>query len=107
MSSSPPPITRASSKTAAFAHQAAKASWTSVVIICILGAFGRGVGAPVLIELLSLFLILVGLVFGLVALLGVRKHGAKGILVPAIIGIALNGLLLFIFITNFLAANGR
>jgi hypothetical protein len=32
---------------------------------------------------------------------------AKGILAPAIVGIILNGLLLFIFVTNFMAARAR
>jgi hypothetical protein len=41
---------------------------------------------------------------GIAALFGIRKHGRKGILAPALAGLVLNGLLLFIFITNFVAA---
>jgi hypothetical protein len=49
----------------------------------------------------------VGFLLGFVALFGIRTHGKKRILAPAIVGIMINGLLLFIFITNFLAARAR
>jgi hypothetical protein len=42
--------------------------------------------------------IVLGLVAGIVALFGIRRHGTKGILVPALIGIGLNG--------TFLALSG-
>jgi hypothetical protein len=42
----------------------------------------------------ALLLIAVGLVSGIVALFGVSKHGKKGILVPAIVGIIISGLLI-------------
>jgi hypothetical protein len=95
-----------------FAHQAAKASWASAVIIFGLAAFGGAaqrefVGARVLIELVALFLMVVGLALGVVAWFGIRKHGTRGILAPAVVGIILNGLLLFIFVTNFFAARAR
>lgn len=69
--------------------------------------FSRQIGARVIIELVALLLIVVGLVFGVVALFGMRTHGKSGILAPAIVGIIINGLLLFIFVTNFLAARAR
>ena len=40
----------------------------------------------------ALFL-LIGFAFAVIALFGIRKHGTKGILVPGIIGLILNGLL--------------
>ncbi len=46
----------------------------------------------------------VGLFLGGIALFGIRKHGARGVLAPALAGIAGNGILLFIFVTNFFAA---
>ena len=58
-------------------------------------------------DLVALLLIIVGLVFGIIALFGIGRHGSKGILIPAIVGIIANGLLLFIFITNFLAARAN
>ena len=69
--------------------------------------FGGQVGARVIIELTALFVIIVGLVFGIIALFGISRHGSKGILAPAIVGIIINGLFLFIFVTNFMAARAR
>ena len=90
-----------------FAHQAAKVSWACPIIIFGLSVFGGHVGSPVIIDLIALLFILVGLTFGVVALCGISKHGKKGILVPALIGIIINGFLLFVFVTNFMAARAR
>ena len=87
----------------AFAFQAAKGSWASSVIVFFLLVFSS-LGARIIFEGIALLLILAGLSAGIVALLGIRKHGAKGILAPALVGLVINGLLLFIFINNFLAA---
>jgi hypothetical protein len=102
MSTSLPP-----NQTTAFAHQAAKASWATAIVIFVLVAFGGRVGARVLIEFVALFLMVVGFTLGVTALFGIRKHGMKGILAPAMVGIILNGLLFFIFVTNFLAARAK
>ncbi len=96
----PPPTT-------AIAHQAAKLSWACPIIVFVLVAFGGQVGARVIIELIALLLIIVGLASGVIALFGISRHGPKGILAPAMVGIILNGLLLFIFVTNFRAARAR
>jgi len=106
MNASPPPITTPP-QTTAFAHQAAKGSWASAVIVILLLAFGGRTGARVIIELVALLLIVAGLVLGIVALFGIRKRGAKGILAPALVGIIINGLLLLIFVTNFLAVRAK
>ena len=90
-----------------FAHQAAKGSWSSVIIVFLLVAFGRSVGQKVIVELVALALVLVGLGLGITALLGIRKHGTKGILVTALAGMAANGLLLLIFTTNFVVARAK
>ena len=90
-----------------FSHQAAKLSWVCPIIVFLLMMFGRQAGARVIIELVALLLIVVGFAFGVVALFGIRTHGKSGILAPAIVGIIINGLLLFIFVTNFLAARAR
>ena len=87
-----------------FSRQAAKASWTSVIAILVLGIFGQASGSMIFIDLLSLVFMCTGFSLGAISLLGIRKYGAKGILMPAMVGLILNGLLLFIFITNFLAA---
>lgn len=88
----------------AFAYQAAKASWIAPVLIFLLFAFAHQVAAQLVLELIALALIVAGLCLGIAALFGIRQHGRKGILAPALVGLVLNGLLLFIFITNFIAA---
>src|ERR1051325_7071803 len=85
-------------------HQAAKLSWVCPILVFVLLMFSRQIGARVIIELVSLLLIVVGFAFGVFALFGIRTHGKSGILAPAIIGIIINVLFLFIFVTNFLAA---
>ena len=91
----------------AFARQAARASWIGPIIIFLLFAFAHQVAGQVILELIALVLIVAGIGLGIAALFGIRKHGKKGILAPALVGLILNGLLLFIFITNFLAVRAR
>jgi hypothetical protein len=90
-----------------FSHQAAKLSWVCPILVFVLLMFSRQIGARVIIELVSLLLIVLGFVFGVIALFGIRTHRKSGILAPAIVGMIINGLLLFIFVTNFLAARAR
>jgi len=58
----------------------------------------------VILELIALLLIIAGLVSGVIALLGIHKHGSKDILLPAVAGVVASAFLPFIFIANFLAA---
>src|SRR2546427_492399 len=102
MDTSTPPT-----QTTGFPHQAAKASWASAVIVFLLLMFGGRTGAKVIIEMIALLLLVVGLVLGVIALFGIRKHGTRGILAPALAGILISGLLVFIFVTNFLAARAK
>src|ERR1700744_702258 len=97
----PPP------KPKSFFHQAAKLSWICPLLIFLLLMVGKQLNAPLAIDLIGVFLMVLGLVFGIVALFGISKHGVKGILFQAAVGITINGLLLFIFITNFMAARAR
>jgi uncharacterized membrane protein YsdA (DUF1294 family) len=92
--------TPAAPKTTSFAHLAAMLGWVCPVISLIIFAlliFDRQIVArkiiPIVVEV-ALLLIGVGLIFGIVALFGVFKHGRKGILVPAIVGIIISGLLI-------------
>jgi hypothetical protein len=93
----------ASPQTTAFAHL----SWACPIVAFLLVVFGRQLGVRVIIGPVGLLLIVAGLIFGVVALFGVSKHGTKGILAPAIVGIILNGLLLLIFVANFMTAKAR
>jgi predicted membrane protein len=90
-----------------FTHQAAKASWIAPLVVIALFVFGHQVAARVILELIALVLIVAGICLGIAALFGIRKHGRKGIFAPALAGLILNGLLLFIFITNFVAAKAQ
>jgi hypothetical protein len=89
-----------------FSHQAAKGSWASGVIAIVLLGAGRS-AAPAIVDLGALALIVTGIICVLLALLGIRKHGVRGILAPALLGLAINGFLAFIFVSNFLAARAR
>jgi hypothetical protein len=92
--------TPTSPKTKSFSHRAATLGWVSPVISGIIFALlifeGQIVARkirPFFVQV-ALLLIAVGLVSGIVALFGVSKHGKKGILVPAIVGIVISGLLI-------------
>jgi hypothetical protein len=60
-----------------------------VLVLC---ACGRWIGRAA--DVADLLLMAVGLLLGIVALFGVHKHGKRGTLVLASIGIIANGLLL-------------
>ncbi len=97
-------------KTNSFARQAARASWVSFIIALLLAAMLRGfedsplkpffLMAPPLIWL-------IGVVLGILALFGIPRHGTKGILIPAIVGLVLNGLVLGAIPLAILKAGNR
>lgn len=87
-------------QTSSFSRRAARLGWICPVFSLIVFAlliFDRQIVArkiiPIFVQV-ALLLIAVGLVSGIVALFGVSKHGRKGILVPAIVGIIISGLLI-------------
>lgn len=87
-----------------FALQAARGSFLapflSILAIIFLGRFAHEyrVISDILVFSINVF----GLVLGIGALLGVRKHGARAILPQVLIGFVLSGLLLFLWYTNFI-----
>lgn len=102
MDTQPQPVTKS------FAHQAATLSWICPASIFLLSIASKQAGLPPLVrDLAALVLMLGGFSFGIIALFGISKHGTKGILLPAIVGIIISGFLLFIFVTNFMAARAR
>lgn len=90
--------------TKSFSHLAAKLGWVcpviSVIILTLLINYGKIVARKIIpfFVLLAISLMVVGLIFGIVALFGISKHGTKGILMPAIIGFIINGLLLLFLV---------
>ena len=77
------------------------------IIAVVLFQIGKRTGHPVIFELVGLLVIVGGLLLGIIALFGIPKYGTKGILGSALVGIAANGLLVFIFVTNFMAARAK
>jgi len=88
-------------------HTAAQASWVAFLVFLAVGIFGRGALPPLFRDVLSIAIVLVGFVLAIVALFGIRRHGRKGILAPALVGLGLNGLFLLIALTNASAAAQR
>jgi hypothetical protein len=101
-----------------FAFQAAKASWLAPLIAIGLGIAGT-VMLPihpgmeeeavhtarigkVVIGLIAVAIVLVGVVLGVLALFGVRKHGARGILAPSLIGLLLSSGYLYLLVSTIL-----
>ncbi len=78
------------------APDAAKASWVAFLFAYGFSAvFGRGLDPewPIFGVTEALFVV-IGLTFGIIGVCGVRKYGSRGILIPSIVGIILNGLAL-------------
>jgi hypothetical protein len=100
-------MSTSASESTGFAHGAAKGSWLCTILALILFQIGRRTGQVVIFELVGLLAIMAGLLLGVIALFGIPKYGAKGILGSALTGIAINGLLILIFVTNFIAAREK
>ena len=80
-----------------FARQAARVSWIGFIFACAFAAMLRGLeGSPhkLFFLLTSPLFALVGVTLAVIGLCGMRKHGRKGILIPAVVGIVLNGVVL-------------
>ncbi len=83
------------------------ASWSIFILFIIVNSKLRSVGAPIIADLVSFSLVVSGFVLACVGLFGVARHGRKGILIPAIVGLILNGLFILVGLTNLLAAIQR
>jgi ABC-type molybdate transport system permease subunit len=104
ISQQPPPLPLAKKP---FAFQAAQASLLAPAIAFGLGIFinvGMGGQSPPLVSIIvgsvNVVLILLGFVFGIIALVGVRRYGKKGILGRSIAGICINGILITLMIIS-------
>lgn len=104
ISSKPPPLPLAKKP---FAAQAAQASFLAPIIafgIGILVNIGNAGHTSPLVGIITgsvcTILILLGFVFAIIALLGIRHHGKKGILGRAIAGLCINGILIAFIIIS-------
>ncbi len=86
------------------ARALARASWLCVFFAIASGAIFRGGHLALLKALLVVLLPLVGLACGVAALLVRRGTQASGVLPGAIVGLALNGLMLAMFLAGVVAA---
>lgn len=88
-----------------WAQKAAKASWQIFIVVVLLTMLSRTIpSAIVIVELVILLFLITGFVAAAFALLSIRKLGSDGVLFPGLVGVVLNGFLIFIFVTNFIAA---
>ncbi len=81
--------------TNSFARQAARASWVSFIFSYGFAHMAPGLGfaeMTLIFQVAAALFMIIGVTLGIIALFGIRKHGTKGILVPAIVGLVLNGL---------------
>jgi hypothetical protein len=85
------------------AVQAAKGSWIAPLLALGVSMFGsklidgpaaRDVAGVLILTVLSLCAL--GVVLGIAALCGVKRYGARGIVVPAVIGLLLSGGFLYL-----------
>ena len=88
----PPPLPNSKNRY----QEMARVSWLApifamVVNFMLLAGQGGRIGAPNKVQMIvgPLFII-GGLVFGIVALFGIRKHGRRRILAPALVGVGMN-----------------
>ena len=111
----PPPPLNDNNNNESIAHQAAKASLFSVPIVIGLGVAGSILAqqshnptqVAIILDLVVCVLVLMGLVAGIIALAGIPSYGSRGLLGRGLVGLALNGILIFIFATNFVSASRK
>jgi hypothetical protein len=85
----------------------AKMSWQLWAVAIGIVIFTRGLSIKVPAEFFALLLICGGFLLGIVMLATIPKYGDQGILKPALLGIALTGILLSIAIPNFINARNE
>jgi hypothetical protein len=104
----PPPIPSSARKKPSFPRQAATASLVAPALVVFVriatvglhDAENPSTPGPLLIDVVCGGLILIGALLGMVALIGISQDGPKGILGKGIAGLAINGILILIFIAN-------
>ena len=87
-----------------FAQKAAEASVISFGLVIVVNAVGQSLGSKTIWDVVTICLASTGLISGIVGLCGVRKRGMRHIFLPSLSGIILNGLIMSIWIANFMRA---
>ncbi|HEY3897300.1 MAG TPA: hypothetical protein VGM54_01735 [Chthoniobacter sp.] len=108
----PPPLPESKGSTSLRAL--ASYSWVSIVLSLIVhlslrGALNQGAAKENAraMAIVAGFFVITGVLAGIIALLGIRRHGRKGLLAPAVTGISIWVVLLAIGTAGFLAARGH
>ena len=83
----------------------ARGSWLLFVGALVVNRVGRITEVFVLTDLVVLVVLLVCIVLAVLALASMRTQGRKAILIPALIGLALDTLLVVVWVTNFLGTH--
>jgi len=110
----PPPLAAAVSTGSSFPKQAALFSLLAPLVSIVVNLVGHQAvqgnrAGMIVLGCACTLLILLVFVFGIVALVGMRKHGMRGILGKAVAGVCINGviiLLMMIAIPTFLRGPG-
>lgn len=90
-----PETKRGAARPSSFYHQAAKASWAAPLVAVVINlvasvSFTLSRSGRIGVAVACGILVVGGLVLGIASLFGIARHGRKGILVPGVVGIALN-----------------
>lgn len=87
----------------------ARASWIVPVIAIFVPSFVRGMAQPVRVvtDLVTLLLCVLAVISAVYAMLQIRSLGKKKILLPALVGLVMNGLLIAIWVSNCVVAASR
>ena len=85
-------------------YHLARITWMAGIMVVVVAMLAGQLGARVIGDIVSLCLMSAGASAGIVALACIPKYGKASLLLPACIGVLINGLLLAIWIPNFLHA---
>jgi hypothetical protein len=86
-----------------FRHKSARVSWVSgllLVLVVLVGLSGRLKGEG-LMEMVVLMMLIMGVLLGAASLTGLRKYKSKSMVVAALAGIIINGILIYFFAADF------
>lgn len=102
----PPPMPSAAPGGNPFARQAAWFSLLAPFVAIAVNMFGSQAVQGNRLAMIVLggtctLLIVLGFVFGIVALFGMKKHGVKGILGRAVAGVCINGVIILFLVIAF------
>jgi hypothetical protein len=83
-----------------FRHKSARVSWVSgllLVLVVLVGLSGRLKGEGMVV----LMMLIMGVLLGAASLTGLRKYKSKSMVVAALAGIIINGILIYFFAADF------